>query len=438
MDFIRDKLFICCRRKRRSESSRVNVHQVPMKALTMTVQIGDIIVMLKKGNITKEIVDVIVNSTNKTLDLNFGVSGAILEAAGSSVKDECKTLGGRSVNALVTGAGKLRCSKIVHIVRHKSDTMIATSVEEVLAICNELNMATVAFPAIGTGQGGIDPQVAINAIFEGIDNFFLLNMASSLKIITIVAFDTTVHDCFAKFFAERQQMSDGDTRGTGSNTPEYQEVRTSLPAFQCTLPASWTPMNDQEYLEVPLQFGSEEYSKVANEFRTSCQNIAVDIIQIDRIQNLKLWESYSVRKKAVDRKYPNMVNERTLYHGTTCEIAEQVKKLGFNRSFCGRNALSYGRGTYFAKNAQYSCDNKYSSPSDQGYKYMFQARVITGKLCLGNHLMKVPSPVDEKDSTNLCDCSVNNVSNPSIFVIFCDDGAYPEYLITFNKKEQRK
>uniref|UniRef100_A0A4W3HZ60 Poly [ADP-ribose] polymerase n=1 Tax=Callorhinchus milii TaxID=7868 RepID=A0A4W3HZ60_CALMI len=120
-----------------------------------------------------------------------------------------------------------------------------------------------------------------------------------------------------------------------------------------------------------------------SEFRTSCQNIAVDIIQIDRIQNLKLWESYSVKKKAVDRKYPNVVNERTLFHGTTCEIAEQVKKLGFNRSFCGRNATLYGKGTYFAKNAQYSCNDTYSRPSDQGNKYMFQAQVITGKLSWG-------------------------------------------------------
>uniref|UniRef100_A0A4W3I5R2 Macro domain-containing protein n=1 Tax=Callorhinchus milii TaxID=7868 RepID=A0A4W3I5R2_CALMI len=220
MDFIRDKLFICCRRKRRSESSRVNVHQAPMKELTMTVQIGDIIVMLKKGDITKENVDVIVNSTNNTLDLNSGVSGAILGAAGSFVKDECKKIGARSVNGVVvTGAGKLHCLKIVHIFGYKSDTLIAASVEEVLALCDELNIATVAFPAIGTGQGGIDPRDAINAIFFGIDNYFLPNTASSLKTITVVAFDTTVHDCFATFFNERQQMSEGGTKVTESIAP---------------------------------------------------------------------------------------------------------------------------------------------------------------------------------------------------------------------------
>uniref|UniRef100_A0A4W3I2E9 Poly [ADP-ribose] polymerase n=1 Tax=Callorhinchus milii TaxID=7868 RepID=A0A4W3I2E9_CALMI len=249
---------------------------------------------------------------------------------------------------VVTGGGQLQCLYIVHMVGPTTAALITAAVEKTLRICDHRNIATVAFPAIGTGK------------------------------------------------------------------------------------PSWTPMNDQEYLEVPLQFGSAEYNKVANEFTTSCQNIAVDISQIDRIQNRKLWQSYSVRKQTVDRKYPNALNEQILYHGTSGEIADKVNKLGFNRSFWGRNAVHYGKGTYFAKNAHYSCDDNYSSPSDQGYKYMFQTRVITGKMCLGNKSMMEPTPVDpDKDPNDLCDCAVDNISNPSVFVIFSDDGAYPEYLITF-------
>eukprot|EP00062_Callorhinchus_milii_P011493 gi/632957595/ref/XP_007894564.1/ PREDICTED: poly [ADP-ribose] polymerase 15-like [Callorhinchus milii] len=86
MDFIRNKLFICCHRiSGECCGSRIEP--------TITLQIAGITVMLKQGDITKESVDAIVNTTNKTLDSNSGVSGAILEAAGSSVKDECKTLG---------------------------------------------------------------------------------------------------------------------------------------------------------------------------------------------------------------------------------------------------------------------------------------------------------------------------------------------------------
>lgn len=50
--------------------------------------------------------------------------------------------------------------------------------------------------------------------------------------------------------------------------------------------------------------------------------------------------------------------------------------------------------------------------------------------------MLEPAPVNAHgDPTDLCDCAVNDLINPAIFVIFCDDGAYPEYLITFATRE---
>ncbi|XP_042192451.1 protein mono-ADP-ribosyltransferase PARP14-like [Callorhinchus milii] len=45
--------------------------------------------------------------------------------------------------------------------------------------------------------------------------------------------------------------------------------------------------------------------------------ITASVEKIDRIQNRKLWRSYSVRKQTVDRKYPNVVNEQILYRGIT-------------------------------------------------------------------------------------------------------------------------
>ncbi|KAG5852859.1 hypothetical protein ANANG_G00067000 [Anguilla anguilla] len=95
-------------------------------------------------------------------------------------------------------------------------------------------------------------------------------------------------------------------------------------------------------------------------------------------------------------------------------------------------ATAFGSGTYFAKEAYYSCDDKYSNPDENGHKYMYRARVLTGKPCLGLHGMREPSPVDPNNlQAGLHDCAVNNLQNPFIFVIFSDSGAYPEYLITF-------
>ncbi|XP_051874688.1 protein mono-ADP-ribosyltransferase PARP14-like isoform X2 [Pristis pectinata] len=198
------------------------------------------------------------------------------------------------------------------------------------------------------------------------------------------------------------------------------------------LPATWSDMNNQEFAMVDLPNGTVEYNEVAARFKKFCQKQLVKIIKIERIQNRKLWQSYSVRKQTVERKIAGANVEQILYHGTTKEITQKVNKTGFNRSFCGRNATAYGKGTYFALNASYSCDNRYSSPDNDECKFIYQARVITGNKCTGCQNMLEPTPVNAHgDPTDLCDCAVNDLNNPSIFVVFCDDGAYPEYLITF-------
>ena len=92
----------------------------------------------------------------------------------------------------------------------------------------------------------------------------------------------------------------------------------------------------------------------------------------------------------------------------------------------------YGNGTYFAKHSWFSCKYKYSYPDAQGLKYMYQARVLVGKPCLGTPGMVEPAPLDPNNPlSGLHDCAVNNVQKPTVYVVFSDAGAYPDYLISF-------
>ncbi|XP_026783862.3 protein mono-ADP-ribosyltransferase PARP14 isoform X1 [Pangasianodon hypophthalmus] len=200
-------------------------------------------------------------------------------------------------------------------------------------------------------------------------------------------------------------------------------------------PPTWTKMDGSDLEIVVLSPNSEEYKKLENDFLRSSQHddiAPVQVVQIRRIQSQPQWQRYFVLKQAVDKKYPKQKNEQILYHGTTKDICQKINRNGFNRSFCGRNAVAHGDGTYFAKEAWYSCYDQYSNPDENGLKYIYRARVVTGSPCKSRKGMKEPDPLNPKDPrAGLHDCAVDDLQNPFIFVVFCDAGAYPDYLISF-------
>ncbi|XP_076854433.1 poly(ADP-ribose) polymerase family member 14-related sequence 3 isoform X2 [Brachyhypopomus gauderio] len=200
-------------------------------------------------------------------------------------------------------------------------------------------------------------------------------------------------------------------------------------------PPTWNRMDGKDLEIITLHPDTQEYKNIEKDFVHSSKHqsvAAVQVVQIQRIQSQRQWQRYSVLKQAVDKKYPKQKNEQFLYHGTTKDICEKINKNGFNRSFCGRNAVVHGDGTYFAKEAWYSCQDQYSNKDENGLKYIYKARVVTGTPCKSTRGMKEPDPLDPNDpKAGLHDCAVDNLQSPFIFVVFCDAGAYPDYLITF-------
>ena len=93
-------------------------------------------------------------------------------------------------------------------------------------------------------------------------------------------------------------------------------------------------------------------------------------------------------------------------------------------------AAYFGKGVYFAVNASYSAQTKYSAPDDDGNQHMFVCDVVVGKYTQGRHDMNV-APILQPDSKDVFDSLVDNVNAPTIFVAMTDAQVYPEYLITF-------
>lgn len=211
-------------------------------------------------------------------------------------------------------------------------------------------------------------------------------------------------------------------------------------------PDNWDKSRDGR---VEVSKGSAEYDEVVHYFLAALysQRDSVEVVGVHRIQNVPLWQSFSVKKQTLKTRLsepnarlfnntdmsPEGLERRWLFHGTNHSVIPQIEMQGFNRSFAGKNAVAYGRGCYFSRDASYSAHEKYSVPDAKRIQHMFMCRVIVGDWCKGTYDQITP---DAKPCNNLelFDSTVDNVTNPSIFVVYHDSQSYPEYLISFKRK----
>uniref|UniRef100_A0A3B5MJ33 Poly [ADP-ribose] polymerase n=1 Tax=Xiphophorus couchianus TaxID=32473 RepID=A0A3B5MJ33_9TELE len=192
-----------------------------------------------------------------------------------------------------------------------------------------------------------------------------------------------------------------------------------VPEFWDAMPAGKTCHS------VTLQTASSEYAEVLNLFKATCNRA---VIKIERIQNPTLWKSLQIKKHEMEVRNNHQNNEKRLFHGTSENTVPIINERGFNRSYAGKNAACYGNGSYFAVNSNYSAQDTYSRPNAKGEKFMYLCKVLTGDYTLGQQTMIAPPT---KGTLGIYDSVVDNTATPSMFVVFHDTQAYPEYLITF-------
>jgi O-acetyl-ADP-ribose deacetylase (regulator of RNase III) len=130
---------------------------------------------LLEGDVTAQVVDVIVNAANSSLLGGGGVDGAIHRKGGPAILEECRALrasrfgGGLPAGkAVATTAGNLPARWVIHTVgpvydpgRDLSATLRSCYTRS-LAVADELGARTVAFPLISSGAFGwpLDDAVA--------------------------------------------------------------------------------------------------------------------------------------------------------------------------------------------------------------------------------------------------------------------------------------
>jgi O-acetyl-ADP-ribose deacetylase len=162
----------------------------------------DDMIEIVKGDITKMLVDVIVNAANTSLRGGGGVDGAIHRVAGPSLLEECIKIGGCPVGeARLTSGYRLPSLHIIHTVGpiwkdgSKGEAeLLASCYRNCLKIANENAFETIAFPAISTGAYGFPKILAAQIAIREIRS----HDANSVypKFVYIVCFDEETYQIY--------------------------------------------------------------------------------------------------------------------------------------------------------------------------------------------------------------------------------------------------
>ena len=139
---------------------------------------GDLAIVVKRGDLTKEPADVICNPANSSLRMGGGAAGAIKRAGGEEIELEALKHAPVPVGkAVVTGAGKLKARWVVHAPTMEYPAMPTTAEKVYRATKAALECAegagakSLVIPGMGTGVGGVSCENAARAMVKALKEF---------------------------------------------------------------------------------------------------------------------------------------------------------------------------------------------------------------------------------------------------------------------------
>jgi len=159
---------------------------------------GRVAVLL--GDITRQNVTAIVNAANSTLLGGGGVDGAIHDAGGPEILNECQEIrrtvypqGLPTGQAVITTGGKLPAKYVIHTVGpiygrepDREAELLAACYQNSLLLARQHSISSIAFPSISTGAFGYPKSEAAKVASVAIKNF--LTADTQIEEVRLVFF----------------------------------------------------------------------------------------------------------------------------------------------------------------------------------------------------------------------------------------------------------
>jgi O-acetyl-ADP-ribose deacetylase (regulator of RNase III) len=169
---------------------------------------------LWNGDICELEVDAIVNAANVSLWMSTGVSGEIKRAGGdaiefAAVRQAPVPLG----EAVFTPAGRLAAKVVIHAVsldrdRRTNGEIIGRAVRSAMTVARELRVSSIAFPAMGTGVGGLPIDEAARVTVTAVRAE--LPQSPLIDHVTFAMRGAAAYEAFQTALAEADETHVGD------------------------------------------------------------------------------------------------------------------------------------------------------------------------------------------------------------------------------------
>ena len=171
-------------------------------------KIGKAKLEVVQGNIVDQDTEAIVNAANIQLAPGGGVSGAIHEAAGPRLGEECATLGGCNTGeAKITKGYSLKAKHVIHTVgpvynnTPRNPIDLKSCYVNCLKLAEENRIKSISFPAISAGIFGYPVKEAAELAVEAIVEY-LKTTNRKIKKVRMVLLNDKEYEIFTTRAAE--------------------------------------------------------------------------------------------------------------------------------------------------------------------------------------------------------------------------------------------